>query len=355
MKNKRTVFLFLFVVSVLCPSCSNTSKAEKITVEEVFTNPIMSHGSSPCLVYDNGKYYYTQATYVHVSIWCADSISELKNATEHVVYEPKDCYYISGPCLYKFDGKWYIYYISEGGEYSMKAVHVLENASANPLEGRFVEKNVIKTGNPKSVHPSVFDCNGQLYMLWSGYGTVSRGGIMERSIYIARMSNPWKLMSAPAPILSPTYEWECQWISDDGPSSQSPSYVNEAPQLVFSRDSTKVLLYFAASEPNTPYYCEGMAYSLADSDLTKAESWSKLPEPVFGQEADSLALGTGHITFFRDMRDSLYILYNAYSSRRPDNMDNRSIRMQRAHWSGDGIPQLGKPVSCDTGIMEPSR
>lgn len=355
MKMSIGKFLCLVVVLALCSCGSNRSEEGTIPCDEkAFVNPLMEQGSSPCLVCDNGMYYYTQATYMHVSIWSAASIAELRNAEEHVVYEPGDCYYVSGPCLYKFNGNWYMYYISEGGEYSMKAIHVLENTSASPLEGEFVEKSIIKTGNPKSVHPSVFNCNGQLYLLWSGYGTFSEGGIMTRSIYIAKMSNPWTVSSSPKRVLSPSFEWECQWVSYDGPSSQNPSYVNEAPQLIFSKDSTRVLMYFAASEPCTSYYCEGMAYSRSDSDLTSADSWSKLPEPVFSQNADSLALGAGHLTFFRDRKDSLYILYNAYSGRMPDNTDNRSTRMQRVSWSKDGIPQLGKPVACSTCIPEPA-
>ena len=83
------------------------------------------------------------------------------------------------------------------------------------------------------------------------------------------------------------------------------------------------------------------------------DSWSKLPEPVFSQNADSLAFGTGHVSFFRNEKDSLYILYNAYSERSPYNIDNRSTRMQQVHWSKDGIPELGCPLLCSTPVRDP--
>lgn len=353
--NARFISPSLSVVILLLFSCGGQpSSQEGDIVDEVsFVNPVMASGSSPCLIYEDGTYYYTQATYTHVSIWSASSISGLKSAREQVVYEPQDTYYISGPRLYKFDGKWYLYYISEGGEQSMRMIHILENPSSNPLKGQFVEKNAILTGNVKSVHPSVFDKDGKLFLLWSGSDVNPGSDILMRSIYIARLANPWTPASKGIRILSPSYEWECQWVSEDGTSSPGPSYVCDAPQMIFSRDKSKILLYYSASETITSHYCEGLAYTSSDSDLMSPDSWSKLPEPVFSQNADSLAFGTGHVSFFQNEKDSLYILYNAYSERSPYNIDNRSTRMQQVHWSKDGIPELGCPISCSTPVRDP--
>lgn len=341
---------------IVCSSC--VSRGGRQTVEtstgECFTNPIRQGGSSPCVVYADGMYYYTQSTYVRVSLWSSNTIAGLNEAKEHVVYTPDEAYYISGTRLYRLNGKWYIYYSSDNGDMSSRSIHVLENASKNPLEGEFVYKGIIRTGNQKSFHPSVFNHKGQLYFFWSGYDA-RKGAVIDVShIYVSRMKDPWTLESAPVAILSPQYEWECQWMSENGLVGERPSYVNEAPQAIYSRDSTKVLLYFAASETYTSYYCEGMAVADAASDLVNPYSWKKLPRPVFGSDSRVSAYGAGHISFFNESsKDNTYIVYQAYSDSGQDCLDNRSPRMQKISWDEDGIPVLGTPVALGLSVPEP--
>ena len=168
------------------------------------------------------------------------------------------------------------------------------------------------------------------------------------------MSDPWTLDSATSAILSPQYEWECQWMSENGLVGERPSYVNEAPQVIYSRDSTNVLLYFAASETYTSYYCEGMAVADADADLTDPAIWKKMPRPVFGSDPSVSAYGAGHISFFNESSENnTYILYQAYSDSGQDCLDNRSPRMQKISWDEDGIPVLGTPVALGVPVPEP--
>lgn len=100
-------------------------------------------------------------------------------------------------------------------------------------------------------------------------------------IYIAELANPWTLASKPVAI--------------------------------HSRDSSKVLLYFAASLTQTSYYCEGMAIAAAQSNLLNPESWTKLPEPVFFQNPEVSAYGAGHVSFFHSDSE-LYMIYQASPS-----------------------------------------
>ena len=143
-------------------------------------------------------------------------------------------------------------------------------------------------------------------------------------------------------------------MSENGLVGERPSYVNEAPQAIYSRDTTKVLLYFAASETYTSYYCEGMAVADADSDLTSPGCWKKLPRPVFGSDPGVSASGAGHISFFNDSsEDNTYIVYQAYSDSGQDCLDDRSPRMQKITWDEDGIPVLGTPVALGLPVPEP--
>lgn len=355
--NKLAILSLSVSIVLMLTSCAsgrNGRQTVETTAYATFTNPIRQGGSSPCLVYADGKYYYTQSTYVRVSLWTSETIAGLNDAEEHIVYTPDEAYYISGPRLYRFNGKWYIYYTSDDGDMSRRIVHVLENSSQNPLEGEFIYKGIIKTGNQKSFHPSVFEHKGNLYFFWSGYDSSDKGDIDVSHIYVSRMSDPWTLDTAPAAILSPQYEWECQWMSENGLSAEKPSYVNEAPQAIYSRDSTKVLLYFAASETYTSYYCEGMAVADADADLTNPFAWKKISRPVFSSDPTVAAYGAGHISFFnQDSADNTYIIYQAYSESGLDCLDNRSPRMQKITWDENGIPVLGTPVPLGMPVPEP--
>ena len=341
---------------LLCSGC--TCRGPRIRPDDgsrerpCFANPVLPAGSSPCLVSALGRYYYLQSSYTRISIWSAESIAGLKDSPDHPVYVPGEKYYISAPQMVSLDGKWYIYYSCEGLDMSSRQIHVLENASADPLEGEFVHKAVLRTGGGKAVHPFPFSHRGRRYLLWSDAD--ESGGIITRNcICIAEMETPWRLSSRRRTILGPRFEWECQWKSDNYPAKSTPTYVNEAPVVIPSRDSSKLLLYFAASQTYTPYYCEGLAWAEAGDDPTDSRSWHKLSEPVFGSDDAAQAFGAGHLSFYRDADDSLYFLYQAYSGRTLNRLEDRSPRMQRATWGADGLPVLGKPLSLETEVEEP--
>lgn len=321
--------------------------------ERVFVNPVRPSGSSPCLVSAGGRFYYLQSSYVRVGVWVSESIAGLKEAQEHVVYAPEGKYYISGPQMVRLDGKWYIYYSCEGKDMSTRIIHVLENPSEDPLEGHFMHKATLSTGCKKSIHPHVFSYGGKRYLLWSGLDEKGAGEITSANIYIAQMQSPWQLSSQRSVILRPKYEWECQWISEGENISDAVTYVNEAPQLIFSRDSTRLLLYYAASQTHTPYYCEGLAWAEAGCDPLDARNWHKLLEPVFSSDDEAQAYGAGHLSFFRDGSDSLYCLYQAYSGRVLNRKEDRSPRMQAVSWGADGLPVLGHPNPLSAPVREP--
>lgn len=349
---KRILIVIAFILS-FC-SCRNTGESGISYNNErpTFSNPIRQRGSSPSIIRHNGKYYYTQSNYVRVSLWCSETIEDLKTAEEHVVYSPENTYYISAPILRRLGDKWYIYYSSEGKDMSSREIHVLENPSDDPLQGAFTHKAVINTGNQKSIHPQIFENHGRSYLLWSGHDKAQEHEIDIFRIYIAELANPWTLASKPVAILSPKYEWECQWVSNNGLANKSPIYINEAPVAIHSRDSSKVLLYFAASLTQTSYYCEGMAIASAQSNLLNPESWTKLPEPVFFQNPEVSAYGAGHVSFFHSDSE-LYMIYQASPSTERTSIDNRSPHMQLISYDKTGIPQLGRPVDISVRFPEP--
>lgn len=350
---KRIVPILLAAV-VVC-ACPGPVQNATDPGRETYTNPIYPSGSSPFLIRHAGSYYYTQTMNDHVSIWKASRISELSSAKEHVVYAPAGIYHFSSPCLHWLDGKWYLYFSSDDGTgRDIRHIYIMENPAEDPLEGSFVMKGWFNTGNEKDIHPTTFEHRGKRYLLWSALSRESPGKTDVWRINIAPLANPWTLGGRPVVISSPQYEWECQWIDEDGTASPYPSFINEGPAFLYSRDSTRLLVYFAASETYTSYYCEGLTIASAEDDPLNPSSWHKLPEPVFSKSEENGVLGAGHINFFSS-GDELYILYNGKSRFRDMKaVDNRSTRMQPVSWGEDGIPELGVPVREDSVLLAPS-
>ncbi len=344
----------LILTAFLVFSCLGLRHSESVGQVDTYTNPIFPTGSSPWLIHYDGFYYYTQSMNDHVSIWKADRIADIASAQEHVVYAPGNIYHISAPQLHRFNDRWYLYFSSDDGSgRDIRHIYVMENPAPSPLEGSFTMLGWVRTGNIKDIHPTTFTHRGERYLLWSGTNSANPGTVARWGIHIARMRSPWERSSPVTVISMPQYEWECQWIDEDGTSMSSPVLVNEAPAFLYSRDSTRLLIYFAASETYTSYYCEGLLEASAEADLLNPSSWHKYPEPVFSKCEKTGVLGPGHLSFF-STPEQLYILYNG-KSRFLDMhaVDNRSCRMQPVEWGSDGIPVLGFPLSEDTVLPAP--
>ncbi len=350
---RRALCIFMAVSMAL--SCLGPRHYAVENEPDTYINPIFPTGSSPWLIRHGGNYYYTQSMNDHVSIWKASRVADIAKAQERVVYAPENIYHISAPQLHRFDGRWFLYFSSDDGSGSdVRHIYVMENPADDPLDGHFSMLGWVRTGNVKDIHPTTFTHRGSRYLLWSGTDSASPGTVARWSIFIARMMNPWTLDSPSAVISTPEYEWECQWIDEDGTSMSSPVLVNEAPSFLYSRDSTRLLVYYAASETYTSYYCEGLLEALADSDPLDPESWHKHPEPVFSKCERTGVLGPGHLSFFQT-GDQIYILYNGKSRFRDMHaVDNRSCRMQPVTWGEDGVPVLGFPVREDSVLLAPS-
>ena len=180
--------LFAVILASACPGPVNNGTG---LARERYTNPIYPSGSSPFLLRHNGYYYYTQTMNDHVSIWKSADIGGIRTAHEHVVYAP-GTYHFSAPRLCRLDGKWYLYFSSDDGTGSdVRHIYVMENIADDPLEGSFVMKGWIRTGNVKDIHPDIFEHRGKRYLLWAGTGVPGEGGTAIWKIYIAQMDTPW--------------------------------------------------------------------------------------------------------------------------------------------------------------------
>lgn len=359
MKNK----LLALSVLLLCFACSNKSpeKKNKVVNGDSYTNPLLPSGTDPSAVFHNGVYYYMQGAGIDKLVICkTPDITDLEHADRKIVWVPDQPAYSSnlwGAELHRLNNKWYIYFAADDGNMDNHQIYVLENSSADPMEGEFKMKGAIKTNEEWNwgIHATTFEHAGVQYLLWSGWPK-RRISTETQCLYIAAMSNPWTLSSPRIKISEPEYEWERQWVNPDGTRTAYPIYVNESPQFFHSKDRQKVLVYYSASGCWTPYNCLGMLLADAGSNLLDPASWSKKATPVFSQQPEEHVYGPGSPSFVPSPDGTEY--YMLYHARNIPNSDGgpetRSPRIQKIEWGSDGLPVLGTPVREGVALPKPS-
>jgi len=320
---------------------------------QTFTNPLLPSGADPWSIYKNGYYYYTHTMQDSIVIWKTTSLAKLGTAERKTIFIPelgkpysKELW---APEIHFINNKWYVYFAADDGKNENHRMYVLENASANPMLGKWILKGKVADITDKwAIDGSVFYHQKQLYMVWAGWeGDVN----FKQEIYIAKMKNPWTIASKRVKISSPLYEWEKHGdLNNEG----NPPHVavNEGPQIL--KHKAKTFLIYSASGCWTDYYALGML-TLKGKDIMKASSWVKSKNPVFKQSADNSVYAPGHNSFFKspDGKED-WILYHANPMPNQGCGNDRSPRAQKFTWKKDGTPFFGKPLSTATKIKIPS-
>ncbi len=322
--------------------------------QQTFTNPLLPSGADPWCIYKNGYYYYTNTTGRNITIWKTKDIATLSSSEKKIVWAPpaKGAYSkdIWAPEVHYLKGKWYIYFAADSGNNINHRLYVLENSSADPLQGKWIMKGKLTTPEDKwSIDGSVFEHKGKMYLIWSGWKGNVNG---EQDIYIAKMKNPWTVEGKRTLISAPTYKWET--IGDlNNPNDVHHVNVNEGPEVL--RHNNKLFLIYSASGCWTDNYALGMLTTSADADLIKASSWTKTKHPVFEQSEKNKVYATGHNSFFTspDGKED-YILYHANSKQGEGCGTHRSPRAQKFSWNKDGTPNFGEPVAEGVELPIPS-
>ncbi|MDQ6666442.1 MAG: glycoside hydrolase family 43 protein, partial [Acidobacteriota bacterium] len=301
-----------------------------------FTNPLLPSGPDPWVEYHDGYYYYMNTTGRNLTLWKTRSIPDLKSAETKVVWTPPArgpySHDIWAPEIHFIAGKWYIYFSADAADNSTHRVWVIENASADPMQGEWAMKGKLTDATDKwAIDGSVFENRGKLYFIWSGWEDDVNG---TQSIYIARLKNPWTVEGKRVRISTPQYPWEK--VGDLEKPGEPPHLdVNEAPEIL--KHAGRVFLIYSGSACWTDHYELGMLEASARSDLLKPSSWKKWPEPVFWESPEAGAYGPGHNTFFKspDGKED-WILYHANPGPKQGCGGRRSPRAQRFTWKADG-------------------
>lgn len=323
------------------------------TPQFVFTNPLLPSGADPFSIYKDGYYYYTHTLANRLSVWKVKNITDLPFAKENVVFTPPaDAPYSKhmwAPEINYIAGKWYIYFAASDGDMGKQRMYVVENSSPDPTTQNWILKGQVADATDKwAIDGNVFEWEGRLYMLWSGWEGDEN---TQQNIYIAPMSDPWTISGERVCISKPELEWEKHGKLTDA-KGERIVLVNEGPQSLIRKD--KLMVIYSASGCWTDHYALGML-RLKGGDLLNPADWEKNAQPVFeGSAADGI-YAPGHNSFFKspDGKED-WILYHANDKPGQGCGGMRSPRAQPFSWKADGAPDFGKPVKRDQPLPAPA-
>lgn len=301
-----------------------------------FYNVIMQDGADPWVYkHTDGYYYFTKTTGGDVTLWKSKSITGVDAGTQLVINT--GCCNVWAPELHYINSKWYIYYAKDDGNNDNHRMYVLENSSADPMTGTWVNKGQITDStNRWAIDGTVLNVNSNLYFVWSGWESTTN---VRQILYIAHMSNPWTIDSARTEIARPTYSWE---------TNTTPA-VNEGPELIVRNGV--ISLVYSASGSWTDGYCLGLVTASTSSNLLSASSWTKRSTPIFG--SGNGLYGPGHHAFTKSPNGTEdWIIY--HTAKYSGSGWNREIRAQKFTWNADNTPNLGTPAAPNSPIAIPA-
>lgn len=304
-------------------------------------NPILLQRADPWVYKHTDGYYYFTASVPEfdlIELRRAETIQGLGEAEPVVAWRKYETGPMSAniwaPELHYIDGKWYIYFAAaRADDIFDHRMYVLENASANPLEGEWVEKGQVKTDwESFSLDATTFEHKGERYYVWAQRDPNIVG---NSNLYIAKMVSPWEIEGPQVMITKPEYDWETIGF-----------LVNEGAAVL--KRNGKIHMTYSASKTDFNY-CMGLLTADEDSDLLDPASWKKTDKPVFQTSEENDQYGPGHNSFTVSEDGTQDILiYHArnYKEIEGDPLwdPNRHTRAQVFTWNEDGTPNFGVPV-----------
>lgn len=309
-----------------------------------FMNPVIEQRADPWIYkHSDGYYYFTGSVpeYDRIEVRRACTIQDLRTAEPVAVWHKYETGPLSAniwaPEIHFINDKWYIYFAAARTTETKEGLFdhrmfVLENDSANPLEGEWVEKGQIKTRwESFALDGTIFQHHETLYYVWAQKDPDIVG---NSNLYISEMSNPWTLRGEQVMISTPEYDWEVIGYK-----------VNEGAAVL--KRNGRIFISYSASA--TDYnYCMGLLTADENADVLDPKSWTKSPVPVFCTNEETGQFGPGHNSFTIAPDGSDVLVYHARNYKEitgdPLYDPNRHTRVQPLNWNEDGTPDFGVPV-----------
>ncbi|HEX8342396.1 MAG TPA: glycoside hydrolase family 43 protein, partial [Tepidisphaeraceae bacterium] len=294
-----------------------------------------------------GFYYFTASVPAFDSIILrrAETIEGLATAEEKVIWrkhaEGPMGAHIWAPEIHYIDGKWYVYFAAgESRRIWNIRMYVLENASANPLEGDWTERGTIKTQwESFSLDATTFVHRGVRYLAWAQRDPAVRH---NSDIFLAKMDSPLTITGAPVRLTRAELPWETKSLK-----------VNEGPAVIVRNG--RIFMTYSANRTDGDY-AMGLLTADENADLLDPASWRKSPEAVFISNDRTSQYGPGHNSFTTTPDGKTDVIaYHArdYEKVIGDPLKNgdRHTRVQPFAWNPDGTPNFGRPGEPPAGAQ----
>ncbi len=312
-----------------------------------FANPLVLQRADPHVTLHTDGYYYYTATvpeYDRIELRRTPSLNDLGKAEPRVIWRRHSTGPMSrniwAPELHHIEGKWYLYFTAGRADAPFDIrLYVLENASANPLDGEWIERGQLKTGwESFALDATTFELDGQRYLAWTQRPPSADKHMT--AVYFARMDTPLSIRGPAVMLTAPEYPWEK--VKFD---------VNEAPAVLIRNG--RVFMTYSASATDANYSL-GLLTAPASANLLDPGVWRKSPVPVFKSSAATGQYGPGHNSFTQTPdRQQDVLVYHArnYEKIEGDSLfdPNRHTRAQVINWRQDGTPDFGVPVADPGG------
>jgi GH43 family beta-xylosidase len=321
------------------------SLQEQPAIQQEYRNPVVLQRADPWVYKHSDNYYYFTASvpeYDRIELRRSLTIQGLAEAETVICWRKYDIGPMSkniwAPEIHYIDDKWYIYFAAARADETNDGMFdhrmfVLENASANPLEGEWIEKGqLIVDWESFSLDATTFEHRGVRYLVWAQKDPAIYG---NSNLYMAPLASPWTIEGPQVCLTQPDYEWE-----------KIGYLVNEGAAVIIRNG--RVFISYSASATDH-HYCMGLLWADENSDLMDPANWHKSPVPVFGTDEESGQYGPGHNSFtIGEDGETDILIYHArnYKEIEGDPLydPNRHMRAQVIRWDADGMPVFGKPV-----------
>jgi GH43 family beta-xylosidase len=345
MKNLSFIVLLSLLFTIIsCNQAPSNLTSAKLTLQAnspTFNNPLVGSGADPFMTYYNGNYYLLYTTNGStIQIRKSASVASLSTTPETQVWNDTDpsrdsfhwapeIHYLNGPN----GNRWYIYYTAGPSNCcGNQRLYVLESSGTDPLGPYTFKGQLLST---YSIDATIFVSGSNMYAI---YARVDNGNSVE----IIKLSNPWTVTGSPTRIAEATAPWERQF-----------GVVNEAPAAIVR--GGKIFLTYSANDCSSPNYSLGLLTANESSNLLLANSWVKSPGAVFQRNDAGGVYGPGHNGFFKSPDGTEdWIIYHAVTNPNGSCGGDRSTRVQKITWNGDGTPNFGVPINLATPITLPS-
>lgn len=318
-------------------------------LQETFINPVWD-GADPWMVKQGDKYIYcfTQKNAIYIS----RSEEMAKKGEIHEIWKApvkswnRAC--VWAPEIHFIHGNWYVYYAA--GESGPPFIHqrtgVLRSKTSDVFSD-YEDLGMLYTGddllvpgsNIWAIDMTVFEFNGKLYAVWSGWEKQANTDKTPQLLYIQEMENPFTPKGKRVLLSSPEESWEIG----------GPLNINEGPEVL--KNGEKVFIIYSCHESWTPEYRLGMLQlKNKNANPMVRENWLKTG-PVF--KGNENVFGVGHCSFVKSPDGTEdWIIYHSKKTKNPG--WERDVRMQPFTWKPDGTPDFGRAIPVGDEVKLPS-